>query len=291
MCIRDSGDIGLDVLPATAVIRLQEAVHQRVHIGLRVPQQLGQQIGAQLAELAALIRIALFKNTRHIVLDQELDVGLQNTEVRIGVQIEIEVRGVVPYINVLGQLAPTLEIVGKRTVHRAFIVVQRRIERAVEGAETDDDVIRGFGLTGGLGIHVGQGVHLDMGILFLHFGGYLIDRPDDRARRTALFLNNGGAFFTAAIGGRIVLGDRDNVGIGILRQQIQRALSQDFDDLRIAQAKGGCIPAAADGKAEVFRMRVVILVGGQQGGKGISAESFPGELQGNPVPSDHVCGV
>ena len=57
------GDIGLDVLPATAVIRLQEAVHQRVHIGLRVPQQLGQQIGAQLAELAALIRIALFKNT------------------------------------------------------------------------------------------------------------------------------------------------------------------------------------------------------------------------------------
>ena len=144
-----------DGLGRHAVVGRHEFPHPAVHVAVGLPHQLREDVVAQLAEFAGeIFAVALLKEARYAVLQEELDILLQHMEVGHGVQVMPEVGGVVPHMHTVADLRPVPHVVLESLFHgqRPFLhprmdaFGQRVGEAALDGADPYCHIGRGTGL-------------------------------------------------------------------------------------------------------------------------------------------------
>src|SRR5690606_9539375 len=99
-------DILTDDGPRSAVVSIQEIIHQGISVLVGIPEQLGEHVGAKLGKLASHFAVALFEHGSHAIFDKELNVGFEYMKVGKGTYQMVELDGVVPYDYVAGDLSP-----------------------------------------------------------------------------------------------------------------------------------------------------------------------------------------
>ena len=113
-------DVFADVLARGAVVGLGELVNRALCVIRCVPQELCEDIRAQLGEFAALAEVVcLLVDARDAVGDEEVDVRLEDAEVRERHDAVRVVDDIVPDVQAVADFRPVADVIDKRLVERA----------------------------------------------------------------------------------------------------------------------------------------------------------------------------
>ena len=142
--------------PIVCVAELLDAL---VDVEIRPPQALGHQVAAQGRQLSGLGEVVgLLVNAGDAVVDEEVDVCLEDAQVREGLLGVRVVDHIVPDVQAVGELVPLFDVLAEGEVFGA-VGLQGMHEAALDGAESHGDIGRGHDMLGGLaGVLVGEGV-------------------------------------------------------------------------------------------------------------------------------------
>ena len=202
-----------------------------------------------------------------MVLLEQLDVLLQNVEVRERCQVIIEIDAIVPHEDVVGNTAPALQ--GLDKVTSRSVVGEGYLPFTVDVAQHDVYVWQRLDML--RRVHreqVGQGTELFVRETF----GQLVHKPDEVAGQGPLFLINLFAGGTMAIGEvSVVLADRNHGLAGIGPKDGVDLGSSCLKDLWIGQTPltGISGTSFAINKRIVFGMALSETVGGEDPIEGV----------------------
>ncbi|OQA64494.1 MAG: hypothetical protein BWY37_02054 [Firmicutes bacterium ADurb.Bin262] len=234
-------DVFPDVLPAGAVVGLEETVHHRVVVEVGVPQQFAQHVGAQFGEFAvggSRHIVAFLINAPDVVFGKKPDIFLDDAEIGERAQEVAVVGGVIPDINPAADIFPAVEVGAKGGVVGASRVVERMREAAFDGTQADDDVVARDNVFRRLaGILIGEGIDGDVRIIVFDGVGDGVDETDHRAGVGTFIVVDRLAVVADAVVAVVVLGQGHNLRVGVRAQNLAHLLDDDAQRVGVGQAK------------------------------------------------------
>ena len=265
-------EVGPHVLAGAAVVAVHEVVNDRLDFGLGMPQKLGDKVRTQFGEFtaAALVR-RLFHDADGLVIAEELDVGLEDSEIGVGHDVMAEIDDVVPDVDVRGDGGPAVHVLDEGLV---FSRAGREVvgETALDAAEADDDVVPRLEGLGRLArVAVGEGADELVGKLGLDAVGHLVDELDDRSGLAAFAVNDGLAVVALAGIAPIVLRHVVDEVLGQFAHLLPDALGDDAQDVGVRQAELGVVGGAlAIEQAVILRVVLEKLLGRHERVEGVN---------------------
>ena len=261
VCGESGGDVDIftNERPAGTVVSLEELVHVAVvfflaHVG--VPHQLSQQIRAQFAKLTrSALAVALREHRNDVVFGKESHVLLNGEQICVGGDVIVEVRGVIPNVNVITDLTPTDDVLIELLSFGTIGVAHRVCKAALDGAKTNANVFAGLYLGGGrLGVLICKGVNDKVGIIGLQLLCDLINEGDPNAGVVAAVLLRYLCTVGAVAGLLVVrLRDRNDIDSGICLKLLANVCNDGCIDFGVGQAGVGRVYGIGIGRVRKDR--------------------------------------
>ena len=114
-------EVGLDVGSGGAIVAGEEFVDEFLAIEVGVPEEFGEDPGFEFGQFGAFGGVgALLEDALDGVVDEELDIGRQDTEVGVGAEVVPEVGDVVPDVESVRDFGPADDIVAEFLVAGVF---------------------------------------------------------------------------------------------------------------------------------------------------------------------------
>ena len=177
------------------VITIHKTAHQRIGILIRIPHQFPDHISTHFREVCSFRTVHLRKMHRCVILLEQLDILLQDMEIRKARYHVVEVNAIIPHENIIGDSRPAFERLYKLTARG--IIGQRYFPLAVDIAQHDVYIRQRLHLLGRMhGKEISQGRNLLIGEAF----GQLVHETDIGTSRRTFFLVHLTAILTCTEG-------------------------------------------------------------------------------------------
>ena len=253
----------LEIFPdegrARAVVAREEAVQERLLVQIGIPHELGAEPGLELAEVRVAPARSLHEHVLDVVLAIGAYVGLERMLDGHGILEVAVVRGIVPDVKMLRELAPRLEIVHELGIPHARAIRDRMGAPAFDRTEARHDIVpRARDLRRRARVLVDERLHEDVRTLLLDLRRDGVHEPQQRSRMRAFLFVHGRALGAAAIYLVVVLADADHARVWIGGQPVEHVGHHDLQHVRIGEARLRLVaaPAPAVHLAEVLGMRL-----------------------------------
>ena len=138
----------IQVRSSRTVITFHEGLHQRIGIQFRIPHQLGYHIGTHFREISSTDAVHLREVHRDMVLLEQLDIRLQDMEIRERRNDIVEVDAIIPYENIVGDTRPAFQSLHKHLPR--FIVGKRNLPFTVDVTQHDVHILQRLDMLGRL---------------------------------------------------------------------------------------------------------------------------------------------